>query len=414
MAQSVGNRSKPPWWGFQRPRPSFPRRRISRGGRWALLTIQMWRMPTCDLRNLLMHHIRQTVFAVLLSFMVFGPAHAQWRINGSCGAAAGVAVARAPTVNLCTAGTASTVSGSGPWSWTCAGSNGGSIASCSASLQTPSGGGTSGSGGSTGSKDPTVGLLPTAADGYSNWSVAGMNAIPLTGSISGTTLSVTYSPSLALGLGQTISGSGVASGTLITAFGTGNGGAGTYTVNNSQTVARETMTASGIPNRTAIYKTLSPNGTDDTSQIQTALNNCPPGQVVLLTTGVFRVSGNGVTLGTTGCTLRGSGPGQQLSTGLNRVDGGGTVRSCTSGTLMTFGDGSFCTDSKATQVIKIDRATNSGYGVFHMQGQNLGLSNTSYNLVSDAVQGTYTVTLTRVPSPAIHPGDMAWLDEDTH
>jgi len=35
--------------------------------------------------------------------------------------------------NLCVSGTASAVSGSGPWSWTCSGANGGSTASCSAS-----------------------------------------------------------------------------------------------------------------------------------------------------------------------------------------------------------------------------------------------------------------------------------------
>ena len=30
----------------------------------------------------------------------------------------------------------------------------------------------------------------------------------------------------------------------------------------------------------------------------------------------------------------------------------GTVRSCTSGTLVTIGNGSYCTDSTATQLIK--------------------------------------------------------------
>jgi hypothetical protein len=36
------------------------------------------------------------------------------------------------TTNLCTAGTATTVSGTGPWTWACNGSNGGANASCSA------------------------------------------------------------------------------------------------------------------------------------------------------------------------------------------------------------------------------------------------------------------------------------------
>src|SRR5208337_2610859 len=55
-------------------------------------------------------------------------------INGACGPANGVAVGSAPTANLCSAGTASTVTGSGPWSWPCIGSNGGTTANCSAPL----------------------------------------------------------------------------------------------------------------------------------------------------------------------------------------------------------------------------------------------------------------------------------------
>ena len=51
-------------------------------------------------------------------------------VNGACGSSNGGRPAQ-PTANLCTAGTASPIIGSGPWSWTCAGSNGGSTASCS-------------------------------------------------------------------------------------------------------------------------------------------------------------------------------------------------------------------------------------------------------------------------------------------
>jgi hypothetical protein len=259
------------------------------------------------------------------------------------------------------------------------------------------------------SGDPTVGLLPAASDGYANWSTAGLNAIPLTGSISGTTLTVTYSPSQALGPGQELSGAGIANGTQITAFGTGTGGTGTYTVNNSQTVANEAMTASGIPNRTKIYVTLSPSGGDDTSRIQTALNNCPAGEVVLLTTGVFKINNTNLLIHSP-CTLRGSGPGQQLNTGLNKVGGGGTVRSCTSGTLVSIGDGSYCTDSTATQIIDADRATNRGHDL--LDAYALGTTpSASYFLTSDAVQGSYSVTLTSTPSPVINPGDIVFLSE---
>jgi len=69
-------------------------------------------------------------------------------VNGACGASNGASVSTAPTANLCTAGTASSVSGSGPWAWTCAGANGGSTASCSDKLASTGSSGTTGSSGS--------------------------------------------------------------------------------------------------------------------------------------------------------------------------------------------------------------------------------------------------------------------------
>ena len=42
-------------------------------------------------------------------------------------------------------------------------------------------------------------------------------------------------------VGQTVTGTGVSAGTAITALGTGTGGAGTYIVNNSQTIASEAL-----------------------------------------------------------------------------------------------------------------------------------------------------------------------------
>ena len=60
---------------------------------------------------------------------------AQLEISGVCGSANGTDVASAPTANLCSVGSASAVTGSGPFAWTCAGSNGGSAASCAAQLE---------------------------------------------------------------------------------------------------------------------------------------------------------------------------------------------------------------------------------------------------------------------------------------
>lgn len=55
--------------------------------------------------------------------------------NGSCGAANGSVFASAPTTNLCSAGTATAVTGVGPWTWSCNGTNGGTNQSCSAQLR---------------------------------------------------------------------------------------------------------------------------------------------------------------------------------------------------------------------------------------------------------------------------------------
>lgn len=55
--------------------------------------------------------------------------------NGACGSAHNTTGTSAPTSNLCSAGTASSVAGSGPWTWSCAGSNGGTSASCQMNKQ---------------------------------------------------------------------------------------------------------------------------------------------------------------------------------------------------------------------------------------------------------------------------------------
>jgi hypothetical protein len=73
----------------------------------------------------------------------------------------------------------------------------------------------------------------------------GIDDAQFTGSISGTTLTVASVAYGSVVVGQTISGTGVTGGTKITAYGTGTGGAGTYTVSASQTVSSTTITATG-------------------------------------------------------------------------------------------------------------------------------------------------------------------------
>ena len=59
----------------------------------------------------------------------------------------------------------------------------------------------------------------------------------------------------------------------------------------------------GIPERTTIYTTLNPGAT--ASQIQTAINNCPSGQVVMLNAGTYSLS-SGFKVSKDGVTLRGA------------------------------------------------------------------------------------------------------------
>ena len=69
-------------------------------------------------------------------------------VGGACGSSGFGSFSSAPTTNLCAAGTASAVAGTGPWSWSCYGSNGGTTAICSTGLA-GSAGGTGSSGGGT-------------------------------------------------------------------------------------------------------------------------------------------------------------------------------------------------------------------------------------------------------------------------
>lgn len=270
--------------------------------------------------------------------------------------------------------------------------------------------------GSSGS-DPTVGLLPTSSDAYANWTKAGLNAIPFSATASGGTLTVTTSYSGALGPSQTITCSCAINGATISAFGSGTGNTGTYTISSGATVSGATaMTAAGIPNRTTIYTTLSPSGGNDTSAIQTALNNCPPGEVVLLNTGVYQINGDSLRHGAASCTLRGSGVGALLNTGINAVnaDSGRTVSTaCSPQTSLTINY--YCPDATATQLIQIDRATNPNGPLVAMSNgrSDWNSPSASYTLASDAAQGSYSVTLSSTPSPAINVGDIVWLDENT-
>ena len=92
-------------------------------------------------RNLFLAPLVILMLWVTQHFAIAQPAR-QRVVYGECGAATGLAVSSAPGTGLCASGTASAVEGSGPWTWKCNGSRGGSSASCLA----PAGGATTAAG----------------------------------------------------------------------------------------------------------------------------------------------------------------------------------------------------------------------------------------------------------------------------
>jgi hypothetical protein len=78
------------------------------------------------------------------------------------------------------------------------------------------------------------------------WRISNPAAAVFTGSISGTTLTVTSVTSGTIAISQSLFGIGITPETVITALGSGTGGVGTYTVNQSQTIASELMNSSAV------------------------------------------------------------------------------------------------------------------------------------------------------------------------
>jgi hypothetical protein len=138
----------------------------------------------------------------------------------------------------------------------------------------------------------------------------GTNSSAVTGSISGTVLTVTAVINGYLNVGSTLSGTNVTGGTTITSFGTGVGGVGTYNLSTSSTAASTTIYSSGVfgripPNGAKIrvpnihQSTACPNAAFTGSITGTVLN-------ITATTGTgttivpdMLVTGTGVTAGTT-------------------------------------------------------------------------------------------------------------------
>jgi hypothetical protein len=133
----------------------------------------------------------------------------------------------------------------------------------------------------------------------------------------------------------------------------------------------------GIPVRTTIYKTIQPSGdttgATDINNIQSALNSCPSGQVVLLAAGNF-YSNNTISI-PSGRVLRGAGADSTVLKGVGVH---------------------FVPQGEWTTLINIGNGTG-------------GATNIT-NLTSDATKDLYSTTLASIPS-GLAPGEIVVIDQ---
>lgn len=163
------------------------------------------------------------------------------------------------------------------------------------------------------------------------------------------------------------------------------------------------MSLGGVPTRNTIFTTLSPSGGDDTSAIQTALDNCPAGQVVKLNAGTFLLNTSQSPLIIhTGITLRGSGPTTiiQKNTGAAAVRLGTTVGGTTINTPATQPT----LDNAPILIIGPSRFAQIDNG-----SQATSAPGSTKNLTSDGIRGATSITVS--DASVFTVGQCVLLDE---
>ncbi len=167
----------------------------------------------------------------------------------------------------------------------------------------------------------------------------------ITASGGGLTVSAVVSGTLAVG--QTLTGSGVTTGTTITALGTGTGGTGTYAVNDSQTVGSEsitanggTLTASAVTGTLAVGDVIAGAGVTLGNHITAAITGTGG-------SGTYFVS-VGDTVGSEAMTVSGAG----VAVTFDSVSGGFKIASGITGaaSTMSFASGALATSLSLTEV----------------------------------------------------------------
>lgn len=161
------------------------------------------------------------------------------------------------------------------------------------------------------------------------------------------------------------------------------------------------LSKGGIPNRTTqCGATLTPSGSDDTSQINTAITNCTAGDYVLLSPGNFLIGEGNYILLNKGITLRGSGPG---STILYRPSGPGSYRS--QGTCSSSGAWG------ATLGCYLQGYNPSPFIIVSPLARFVSNPLTSCALTMNGPKGGTTVGISSSCAGNFHAGDMVLIDE---
>lgn len=168
-----------------------------------------------------------------------------------------------------------------------------------------------------------------------------------TGSVSGTTLTISAVTSGRLEVGSIISGTNVTAGSTITAFGTGTGGTGTYTVSASSTASSTTISSS------------------------TATFTIPTGVTKLKMTVVGGGGGGGSVVGCVG-SGSGGGAGAAAIKYLTGLTAGNTLAVTIGAGGTTAGAGGTSSVASGTQTITTVSATGGGAGGTATAGPGAG------------------------------------------
>ena len=230
------------------------------------------------------------------------------------------------------------------------------------------------------------------------WRISSPSAAVFTGSISGTTLTVTAITNGTIAINQALFGVGVTQATVITALGTGTGGIGTYTVNQTQTVA------SGLLNSASVGAIINGQIVGTTLYANTVTGNLYAGQTI---------QGSGVTANTI-ITALGTGTG---GTGTYTVNASqnvpavastftgqiaGTVLSATSVTSGTISVGAYLYGSgvtPATTITASNTFTSTGSVIAVTTGiLTIGVLTAGTISVGQVLTGTNVVAGTRITS----------------